>query len=297
MNPTVWTIWGLSAYCLLFSAAVVSMLIWRSRQRRERPPVKFELLRGPGESLRRRVQGFDENLMLWLGGTALIPLFAAVGLAQVVLKLPRSFQVAGLAVVGLITLAGIAVSAGILYRRLTRWRSDFLGYLGERTVGEHLEPLLAQSYRIFHDVPADGAKADFNLDHVVVGLTGVALIETKTRRKGRARPGFKDHVVVFDGSQLIWPWGEDRHGLEQALAEADWLAKWIFQRTGLKVAVKPILTLPGWWVEQKARGPVTVVNSKSLPSAIRGNGAAALSSEQVDLIARQLDTLCRDVTD
>ena len=297
MNPTVWTIWSLPVYCLLFSATVLSMLIWRSRQRKERPPVKFQLLRGPGESLRRRVQGFDENLLFWLGGTALIPLVVAIGLALVVLRLPRSFQLAGLVVVGLTLLSGIAVSAGILYRRLARWRSDFLGYLGERTVGEHLEPLLAQSYRIFHDVPAEGARADFNLDHVVVGPTGVALIETKTRRKGRARPGFKDHVVVYDGKQLIWPWAEDRHGLDQALAEADWLAKWILKQTGLKVAVKPILTLPGWWVEQKARGPVTVVNSKSLPSAVRGNGSASLSPEQVDLIARQLDTLCRDVTD
>jgi hypothetical protein len=56
------------------------------------------------------------------------------------------------------------------------------------------------------------------------------------------------------------------------------------------------LTLPGWWVEQKVRGPVTVVNSKSLPSAVRGNGAVTLSPEQIDLIARQLDVLCHDVT-
>ena len=49
MNPTVWTIWSLPVYCLLFSATVLSMLIWRSRQRKERPPVKFQLLRGPGD--------------------------------------------------------------------------------------------------------------------------------------------------------------------------------------------------------------------------------------------------------
>jgi hypothetical protein len=297
MNLTVWSIWGLSGYCLLFFAAVVSLLIWRSRQRRERPPAKFELLRGPGESLRRRVQGFDENLLFWIVGTAFLPLFVGVGLAQLVLKLPQAWQLAGLVLDGLVILAGIVVSAVVLYRRLLRWRADFLGYLGERTVGEHLGPLLTHGYQVFHDVPADGAKADFNLDHVAVGPTGVTVIETKTRRKGRARPGFKDHVVFYDGNQLVWPWGEDRHGLEQALAEADWLGKWILQRTGLKVAVKPILALPGWWVEQKARGPVTVVNSKSLPSAVRGNGATALSPEQVDLIARQIDTLCRDVTD
>jgi hypothetical protein len=42
---------------------------------------------------------------------------------------------------------------------------------------------------------------------------------------------------------------------------------------------------------------VTVVNSISLPSAVRGNGTIILSPEQIDLIARQLDARCRDVAD
>jgi len=297
MNPSVYWLWGLSGYCLLFFGSVVAVLFWRARQRRERPPVNFEFLRGPGESLRRRNAKFDENLFFWISGAALAPLLVATSLLQGLTLLPRSFQPAALIAVASILLVGIVVSGAILYRRLQRWRADYLGYLGERMVGEHLEPLLAQGFRVFHDVPADGAKSDFNLDHVAVGPTGVALIETKTRRKGRARQGFKDHVVVYDGTQLIWPWGEDDHGLKQALAESDWLQRWIHQRTGLQLAVKPILTLPGWRVEQKTRGPVTVVNSKSLPSAVRGNGPITLSPEQIDLIARQLDALCRDARD
>jgi hypothetical protein len=297
MSISFWIFCGLFIYCPLFFAAVASLRIWYSRRRKERPPVQFKLLRGPGESLRRRLKKADEDLPLWLVITASIPPLVAMSLFLFVPLLPPSFQTAGRIATGLVLVLGIGISARMLYKRLSRWQADRLGYLGERTVGEHLDPLKAQSYRIFHDVPAKGSKADFNLDHVVIGSTGVVLIETKTRRKGRARPGFKDHVVVYDGHQLIWPWGEDRHGLEQALAEADWLAKWIFQRTGLKLAVKPILALPGWWVEQAARGPVIVVNSKSLPSAVRGNGATTLSSDQIDLIARQLDPLCRDVTD
>jgi hypothetical protein len=61
--------------------------------------------------------------------------------------------------------------------------------------------------------------------------------------------------------------------------------------------VKPILALPGWWVEAKARGFVTVVNSKSVASAVEGNGPRVLSDEQIDLISRQLDVLCRDIED
>ncbi len=146
-------------------------------------------------------------------------------------------------------------------------------------------------------MPSEGTKKAFNLDHVAVGPNGVSVIEVKTRRKGRARPGCKDHVVWYDGQQLSWPWGEETAALEQAKSEANWLHKWIKQRTGIDTPVKPILALPGWWVEMKARGDVVVVNSKSVASAVGGRGPALLLPEQIDLIARQLDVLCRDVED
>ena len=125
----------------------------------------------------------------------------------------------------------------------------------------------------------------------------MALIETKARRKGRARPGFKDHEVAFDGHQLVWPWGENRDGIDQAIYEADWLGKWIFGRTGLKLTVKPILTLPGWYVKEAPSPRLRVVNSKILADVVRGRGEVTLTPEKIDLIARQLDDQCRDVSD
>lgn len=152
-------------------------------------------------------------------------------------------------------------------------------------------------YQIFHDVPAQGATKAFNIDHVAVGPAGVVVIEVKTRRKGNTRPGFKEHVVVFDGLKCIWPWGEDRHGPEQALKEAEWLKRFLFERLGLDTPVRAVLALPGWWVEEKVRGPVAVVNSKNVAYAVEGRGPQILSDKEIDLIARQLDTLCRDVED
>jgi hypothetical protein len=90
-------------------------------------------------------------------------------------------------------------------------------------------------------------------------------------------------------------WTADRHGLEQAKAEADWLRKWVQQRTGIEAGVKPILMLPGWWEEMKARGEVMVVNSKYVASAVEGRSPVVLNGEQIDLIACQLDLVCRDV--
>ncbi len=145
-----------------------------------------------------------------------------------------------------------------------------MGWFGERLTAEHLRPLQQDGYRVFHDVPAEAGKHGFNLDHVVVGTTGVFVVETKTRRKGNARDGMKDHEVVFDGRQLVWPWGEDRHGVDQTIAQADWLRKWVEENTGLRVQVKRVLTLPGWFVRESPSQIIRVVNPKILPDVIRG---------------------------
>jgi hypothetical protein len=191
----------------------------------------------------------------------------------------------------LVVIVGAARMVRLLVER-SNWR---LGWFGERMVAEMLRPLQRQGYHVFHDVPAEPGKKGFNIDHVVVGPTGVTVVEVKTRRKGNAKPGRKDHEVSFDGTQLRWPWGDDREGIQQAINEADWLRQWIESRTGLKVAVRPILTLPGWWVTEAPSPSLRVVNPKVLPDAVRGRWPTVLTPEQVDLIARQLEIVCRDV--
>lgn len=56
-----------------------------------------------------------------------------------------------------------------------RTRQLRLGMLGEQVVGQMLERLRASGYEVFHDTR--GAK--HNIDHVLVGPTGVYVIETK----------------------------------------------------------------------------------------------------------------------
>ncbi len=290
-------IWFCS-YILLFLFGVTATAIVIRKRRRDRPPIKFKLLRGPGETLRNRIAKYDEDFLFRIGGAAFIPILVGLIVMGALLKLnPQTlFQFyAGLGVTVLSCLIALFFAARWALRDLLRYSNDYLGYLGEREVAEHLRPLYAKGYHIYHDVPAEGARNAFNLDHVTVGPTGVALIEVKTRRKGRARPGFKDHVVTYDGYQLIWPWGEERKAPEQAVNEAAWLQNWIMKRTGINTPVKPVLALPGWWVERKAVGQVSVVNPKSVIAAIIGKSAPILNADQVDLIARQLDIACRDV--
>lgn len=289
-------LWCIAAYVLLFTVVVGTYAVIRKILRKERPPMQFKLLREPGETLRKRLNAADENDLVVLLIVALIPLLLSTGFVTICVKIfPQKAQLAVLIVAGILFLGTLPLSGIYAVHRLRRYANDWLGYMGERAVSEALTPLYAQGFRVFHDVPAEGAMKNFNLDHVVVGPTGVWLIETKTRRKRRARAGYKEHEVAFDGAQLIWPWGEERQAVTQVQCQARWLTEWIQRAAGIAVVVNPILALPGWFVHEKSVNVVRVLNHKNLPSAIIGRRKTVISNADADLIAILLGERCRDV--
>lgn len=293
----LWGFYAFDAYLILFVVTTGVIFWWLTDRKKDRPPEKFKLLRGPGETQRRSVQKADENLSLKLFIGAVVPLVIVWLALSLVRQLPKRVVLVGVAVAAVLFIASTVCAVIVLLRFLNRRRNDLLGYLGERAVAEHLEPLKSEGYRIFHDVPCEGRKTNFNIDHVVVGPAGVTAIEVKTRRKKKGRPGFEEHVVTYDGQRLIWPWGEDRCGIDQVRAEADWLRDFIAKRTGLHIEPKPILAFPGWWVTERAAGAFRVSSHKLLPAIIRDWKPQPLTPEQIDLISRQLDERCRDVED
>lgn len=301
MTSNNWVFLSFCVYFLIFIFGVGSIFLWKIKRRGGRAPVDFKLLRGPGETLRRRIAKFDEDALARIGGAALVPTLAIIPVLWLTVKLrPQTWTGLwiGLGIAAVVFVGALIMAGRWALRDLKRYRDDSLGYLGEREVAEHLVPLLARGYWVFHDVPAKGAKTDFNLDHVAVGPSGVALIETKTLRKGNTLPGRKDYVVTYDGNKLAWPWGSvNRFGLDQAVNEADWLKKFVQQRTGIQIEVKPILALPGWWVDPQGKGIVAVISSKNVASEVEGFGPRVLSDDQIELIARQLDVICRDIVD
>ena len=278
-------------------AVTGGLFVWRMKRRKERPPERFKLLRGPGETQRRRVQSADENLFLYMFGGAFVPLLVGWLVLMVAICVPKSWILVIAAIAVLAFVVSTVVAVIVVFRFMQRRRDDLLGYLGERAVAEQLDTLRAEGWLVFHDVPAKGRHKDFNIDHVAVGPTGVASIEVKTRRKRPGRPGLQQHVVTHDGQKLIWPWGEDRCGIDQVQWQAEWLREFIEKRTALRVYPKPILAFPGWYVQESAVGPFRVASHKVVPSIVREWKPAPLTPEQIDLISRQLDERCRDVED
>jgi hypothetical protein len=284
----------LVGYMLVYFAMVGGIWAWRLNRRQERPPVAEKLLRAPGESLRRKIEGFDDRLLFHLVGSALIPLLVMVSGLWIVDGLSASARPWALGALILVLGAVLYFSARWLIKILSSRRDHYLGYFGERVVGEMLEELRAKGFRVYHDVPAPEASDDFDIDHVVVGSSGIYAIETKTRRRQKGRPGFEEHKIIFDGQQLVYPWGEDFHGLNQTRDHALWLENWVVQVLGRRVPVTPILVFPGWWVEEHAISNVRVANPKQVSAIVLKNGPV-MTEEQVDAVARQIEARCRDV--
>lgn len=289
----------LFAYLLLFTGSIAAMIWWHKRQRKMRLPFgdELKLLRSPGETQLTFVRKFDEDAVMWMVIAAAAPAMVGLLLLLLTTRLPQGIQLAGVAVT-LVAFATVFIWSARWFAGKARESGNrYLGYFGERLVAEYLEPLKAQGWRVFHDVPGTANGHAFNIDHIAVGPTGVFIVETKTRRKGAARPGFDDHKVYFDGRSLIWPWGEDNHGLEQAERNAIWLAAMLQVEMGGNVLVTPYLTLPGWWVEMKPSRDsrqCQVVNPKTL-SMFLSNGAPILDQRQIAAIAVRLEARCRDV--
>ncbi len=276
-------------------AMAALVLRWRW-QRRQRPPVVEKWLRGPGERLRRRLDRIDEALPWLLIGSLLLPLVILTGGLGFLSRLDGSTAALGLliATFGLFVLT--ATAGGWALFRVFNQRSALRRTLqGERTVAECLAPLIPAGYRVFYDVPTESGNPDDNLHHVVVGPAGIFCIESRTHTRRAALPGRKDHEIIYDGDQLVYPWGQDTQGLVPARTKAEWLSHWVFQVLGDRVPVAAVLTFPGWWVTAVVQRDVRVLNPGQLCALILDSTEEKLTHLQLQLLIRQLDARCRDV--
>jgi nuclease-like protein len=280
------------AYMAIFVATIVVMALWDKKRRRKPFREDIRLLRMPGEHLWREVIKHDENEFIWFLGLGIAPIII-IGLVLPFLSALLSHPARDI-VVCAVVLCALLVCARAFYKRLNRRANYYLGFFGERYVGEILEPLKSKGWYIFHDVPCVGGSAKFNLDHIVVGTAGVWVVETKTFRK-RGTRGKKEATVNYDGETIGWPWGAEWDSIEQAAGNVRYLRDWLEKQTGKIYPVAGVLTAPGYCVVEKRLGAVRMVNPNGLVDVVQSRKDMALSPEDVDLIRRQLETKCRDI--
>ncbi len=176
---------------------------------------------------------------------------------------------------GLVTGLALTISAlKIAFARRQSTEAWRIGAQGERLTGRVLEKL-PRSYRVLHDLPMPRSSA--NIDHVVVGPTGVFTVETKN---------YKNAVTIKGGR--AYSAGRRLDGVVQ---QARWQAAAVADRTG--VTVTPIVCVHGagvrldGWFQKPVVGGVRFCSGGRLRKTIAGY-PVDLDDDTVQQVAHRL---------
>jgi hypothetical protein len=249
------------------------------------------LLRGPGTTLREEIDDKTAHIGSYLIVLVALPLLTlAMHLSQSYIggqpETPHRILVNSALVIGVVLFASYR-----LFQSYTRRFQLQCALDAEIAVAQELDQLMRQGAIAFHDFPAE----QFNIDHVVVTRGGVFAVETKSRLKPDRGGGPEDAKVSFDGHALLFPGWKDTETLAQARRQARWLAHWLTSAVGTPVEVIPIVALPGWFVNRRAKSDVRVISGREAKSLMSGWHGAPLSDEMMNRIAHQLEERCRNV--
>lgn len=256
-------------------------------------PRPDKLLSGPGDSQRELIARLDEAIAaaaIWLVAipVAAIGVFLAPRLAGAEPPAGANlFALPGVALV-LLLIPASALIKKCRERQVCRRKLD-----AELTVGREINLLLREGFRVFHDVPEDSG----NVDHVVVGLSGVFAVESVGRPVPDLGNGIIDAKVIYDGENLFFPPKNSRESesAKQARRQAIAMERWLSDAVGSQVQVKPALALPGWFVEKKRPDDLTLLYGQVNHFARILRGPTVLTPERLVKIVRVLDAKCRGI--
>jgi len=257
---------------------------WRRKRSANRPPFEDLLLRSPGERLRREIADISDDVASYILSASTFPLllFGFYMIGMVKLSSPFLWS------------SGVVFTAFLMWKIVTlanRRRDLRIGFAGEMAAGEELNRLMLDGYHVYHDFPAER----FNIDHILVGPSGVYAVETKARSKGSGGNRKDEAKVIYDGQRLKFPSWVTTEPIEQAKAQAAWLSKWLSSAVGDPVKVSPMVTIPGWFIERKSPNGIPVLNPKQVKAYLDAKKEELLSDTMIKRICHQLEQKCRDV--
>lgn len=169
--------------------------------------------------------------------------------------------IGAIAVLGLT--AWFTIQALLFGRRALSSRQRFLG---KRMVHVALQELVADQHVVVPDLMLDGEP----LDHMVIGPSGVFLLEIQTVMQNRSPFESGDAFkATFDGRSMIFRHRRQNSPLDAVRRKSTRMAEWLFDKVGEEVSVKPILVVPGWRLERCGQGMVRVANHLDINEVIR----------------------------
>ena len=178
-----------------------------------------------------------------------------------------------------------------IFFRIKKRRILRLGYEAEIAVGRELNQLMLAGNYVYHGFQAD----EFNIDHIVVGRSGIFAVETKAQSKPSTNNRRQDATVEYNGKMLNFPNGDDFETIEQAKRQASWLSKWISSAIGEPVAARAIVALPGWFVKRTSADGISVVNPEQFSSLFKHIKPRTLTDEMISRMVHQIQQKCRNM--
>lgn len=262
--------------------------VWRQKRRGVRHPLSQDLLRPAGYSTYEKILEFSNRIDEKFAELFVLP-FVIPTIGLVMFLQFGTIQVPVLVIAFVIVVLLMAIETVRLIELIKRRSAYKIGWEGEIAAADELNRLMLDGHVVYHDMPAQG----FNIDHVVVGKDAIYAVETKLRTKRRSDDGaaFK---VTFDGETLDFNGYRSSDALDQARRQAKWLSNLLSSSTGEAVAVRPLVLVPGWFVELKGRGDVHVLNPKQVNQLVGKNGQMEEGARR--RVIHQLDQLCRGVS-
>ena len=272
---------------------IAGVLLHRRKKRmraERRSPLTSDLLRPAGYGIQLKLDEARDQVDEWLIALLALPLLVYS------VHLTQSYMLGAQESLGRIltsVLIGGTIVGWAAYR-LVRVASSIdklrIGLDAERAIGQALDQLMRSGAAVYHDIPADHC----NIDHIVVCEAGVYAVETKGRSKPIRGKGSDDATVVFDGTKLWFPTWTEVAPLAQAERQAAWTAQWLSSAIGEPVQVKPVLAIPGWFIDRKGRSSVLLTNGKKVEFLLSLEGRR-LSKEMIQRVAHQIEQRCRTV--
>lgn len=177
-------------------------------------------------------------------------------------------------------------------------RSWYLGALGELAVAARLKQL-GPGWTVLHSVPVGRGESD--IDHIVIGPSGVYTINTKHH----------DDARVWVGARKLLVNGQPTDHLRNSRHEAERATRLLSAATGMDVVVRPVIAVVGAksitvkelpsdvmvladtqlvrWLKRRRRTPALatapVVAAAEHPSTWHENGSEALAHANLDQFA------------
>lgn len=276
---------------LLFIVLPVALM--KKRWRRSKNPLTQNMRRPAGTELARKLKYERDELYTPLAYLSMVTPFLIAYYFVLVSWFNFTDSLAfRLSLIGMWLVIVIYYTRTVV-RRLSYIHKLRLGYECELAVGQELDQLMLNGFRVFHDIPT----SKFNIDHIVIGRTGVFAIETKGRSKPRSQKNAStfEYKVRYDGKSLTFPSWSETKPIQQATSQAKWVSDWLSKATALPINARPVLVLPGWWISRVApMGSVDVLQGKNMQGYFLKQ-KAIFSDEQIQRIAHQVDQKVRDL--